>query len=137
MRLLEVTCQKSCTIIYLQNNNAVYKSLFTGVTRSGTQLDSHHSLCLTNIRINIQIKILWSLSYFIYLSLLHDRGLALAQTQADWADPSREQGLSIWGGFEWLPGLMQHLKNKKGIAQASHLEIIFLHRWDNPRRLWI
>lgn len=47
MRFLEVTCQKSCTIIYLQNNSTVYKPLFTGVTQSGTQLRWHHSLCLT------------------------------------------------------------------------------------------
>lgn len=31
VRLLEVTCQKSLTIIYLQNRNALYKSSFSGV----------------------------------------------------------------------------------------------------------
>lgn len=47
IRFLEVTCQKSYTILYLQNNSTVYKSLCTGVTWSGTQLHWHHSLCLT------------------------------------------------------------------------------------------
>lgn len=104
------------------------KSSFTGNTRSGTQLDSHHSLCLTKYPNKDPVK-----SFILHLFVIAPWPQTCINPNKSRLSGSSRGAGTIWGGFKWLPGLMQHLKNKMGTAQASHLAIIFFASMGQPK----